>query len=214
MKNNLQKITFLLLILTIFSSCVGLSMDIQFRKDGSARLNMEYRISGMAEVIGKLDGNENWPIVPVGRADWERTIERIAGADIVSFSSRQNQQDIVTNVTLNFENTEALLKFLNNSGNKASMNANQLDLILNDPASAAINNYLLDLFRQVTDGYTFTVSFSAEVNSNLTVTDGNRKEIPIPNNAQVISSGKKVSLSIPIFEIVTLTDGLGVRFNW
>jgi hypothetical protein len=214
MKNNLQRIIFLLLILTFFSSCIGLSMDIQLRKDGSARLVMEYRISGMAEVIGKLDGNENWPIIPVGRADWERTIERISGASLVSFSSRQNQQDIITNVTLNFDNTEAMLKFLDPAGKRASLIANQLELIINEPLSTTINDHLLELVRQVTERYTFTISFSAEGNSNLIITDGNKKEIPIPSSAQVISSGKKTSLSIAIYEIVTSTDGLGVRFTW
>jgi hypothetical protein len=214
MRKNLQRITFLLLTLTFLSSCIGLSMDIQLRKDGSARLSMEYRISGMAEVIGKLDGNENWPIVPVGRADWERTIERIAGARLVSFSSRQSQKEIITNVTLNFENTEALLKFLDPAGNRASMSANQLELIINEPVSTAINESLLGLVQQVTDGYTFTVSFTAEGNSTLTVTDGNGREIPVPRSAQVIPSGKKVSLLIAIYEIITLADGLGVRFNW
>jgi hypothetical protein len=189
-------------------------MDIQMRKDGSARLSMEYRISDMAEVIGKLDGNENWPIVPVGRADWERTTERISGADLVSFSSRQNQQDIVTNVTLNFDNTEAMLKFLDPAGRRASLGADRLELIFNEPVSVPINNNLLELVRQVTDGYTFTINFSTEGNSNLTVTDGKGKEIPVPGNAQAVPSGKKVSLSIAIYEILTLTDGLGVRFNW
>jgi hypothetical protein len=189
-------------------------MDIQLRKDGSARLNMEYRISGMAEVIGKLDGNENWPIIPVGRADWERTTERVHGARLVSFSSRERQQEIVTNVTLNFDNTEAMLKFLDSAGKKSSLGADRFELIINEPVSSAIDNNLLELVRQVTDGYTFSISFSTERNSNLTVTDGNGKEIPIPNNAQVVSSGKKVSMLIAIYEILTLTDGLGVRFNW
>jgi hypothetical protein len=214
MKKNMQRIIFLLLIFVIFSSCIGLSMDIQLRKDGSARLSMEYRISAMAEVIGKLDGNENWPIVPVGRADWERTTERIPGARLVSFSSRQSQKEIVTNVTLNFENIEAMLKFLDSAGNRVSMNANRLELIINEPASTAINDDLLELVRQITDGYTFTISFTAEGNSTLTVTDGNGKEIPVPNNAQIVPSGKKVSMSIAISEIFTLADGLGVKFTW
>jgi hypothetical protein len=212
MKNNLKRIIFLLLIIPVFSSCIGLSMDIQLRKDGSARLNMEYRISGMAEVIGKLDGNQNWPIVPVGRADWERTMERIDGANLVSFSSRERQREVITVVALNFDNIESLLKFLESAG--ASMSTGRLDLTINKPLSSAIDADLLELVRQVSDGYKFDISFTAEGNSSLTVTDGNGKEIPIPNSAQVVSSGKKTSLSIAIAEIFTLTDGLGIKFTW
>jgi hypothetical protein len=175
---------------------------------------MEYRISGMAEVIGKLDGNESWPVIPVGRADWERTIERISGASLVSFSSRQSQQDIITNVTLNFDNAEAMLKFLDPTGKRTSLGADCFELIINEPLPSTINDHLLELVRQVTDGYTFTISFSAEGNSNMIITDGNRKEIPVPVSSQVVSSGKKTSLSIAIYEIITSTEGLGVRFTW
>jgi hypothetical protein len=212
MINNIKKIVFLLLIISVFSSCIGLSMDIQLRKDGSARINMEYRISGMAEVIGKLDGNQNWPIVPVGRADWERTVERIDGARLVSFSSRERQREVITVVALNFDNTESLLKFLESAG--ASMSTGRLDLTINKPLSSAIDDDLLELIQQVSDGYKFEIGFTAEGNSNLTVTDGNGKEIPIPNSARVVSSGKKTSLSIDIAEIFTLADGLGIKFTW
>jgi len=216
MKNKMLKrlsALFFFLFLLSFNSCIGLSMDIQMRKDGSGKIGMEYRVSRMAEVIGKLDGNENWPIIPVGRTDFERSIARIPGIKLVSFSSSEKQQDVITNVTLEYDNTQALLKFLDPSGTKARYNEGRLDIILLE----ADRNYdadLLDLVRQVSEGYDFTISFSADSNSIMTITDGAGKTINPPADSQFVQSGKKVSWSTPIADIFGLTNGLAVSFNW
>jgi len=218
MNRNLQKKAFLLfapLFLLILNSCIGISMDIQMRKDGSSKVNMEYRYSVMAETAGKLDGNENWPIVPVGRADWERTTQRVSGMKLVSFSSSQkNSQDVVTNVTLEFDSIESLLKFLDPAGDRASQSAGRLELTVNKPLPSQINSDLLELMRQVSNSYRFDVSFTAEGNSTLAVTDASGREIPLPKDAQITPSGKKTSLSIAVPEIFTFKDGLKLRFTW
>jgi len=74
MKGSIRLWIVLPFLLLLFNSCIGLSLDIQMRRNGSGRLLMEYRVSRMAEAIGRLDGNENWPIIPNGRADFERTL--------------------------------------------------------------------------------------------------------------------------------------------
>jgi len=216
-KNPQKKALSLLLplIALLLNSCIGISMDIQMRKDGSARLNLEYRYSGMAENTGKFDGNENWPVVPIGRADWERTAQRVSGMKLVSFSSlHKNSQDVVTNVALEFDSAESLLKFLDPSGNSASQSAGRLEITVNKPLPPQINRDLLELMKQVSGDYRFAVSFTAEGNSNLVVTDAQGKEIPLPKDAQIVPSGRKTSLSIAVPEIFTLKDGLGLRFTW
>jgi hypothetical protein len=218
MNKNPQKKIFLLfapLLLLALNSCIGISMDIQMRKDGSSRVSLEYRYSAMTEAVGKFDGNENWPIIPVGRADWERTAQRVSGMKLVSFSSSQkNSQDVVTNVTLEFDNTDALLKFLDPAGNRASVSAGRLEITVNKSLSSQINDDLLELMRQVSGSYRFAVSFTAEGNSTLVVTDAGGKEISLPKDAQIVSSGRKTSMSIAVPEIFTLKDGLAVRFTW
>ncbi|MCL1955467.1 MAG: hypothetical protein FWF61_06040 [Brevinematales bacterium] len=216
MKNNMLKrlsVPCSLLFLLIFNSCIGLSMDIQMRKDGSGKISMEYRVSKKAEAIGKFDGNENWPIVPVGRADFERSIARIPDIRIASFSSSERQPDVITDVTLEFDNPQALLKFLDPSGTKAHYNEGRLDITLLE-ADLKYDTDLLDLVRQVSAGYSFTVSFSADSNSTMTITDGTGKEIKPPADSQFVQSGKKVSWSTRISEIFNFTNGLVVNFNW
>ena len=208
------------LLFTLFlNSCIGISMDIQMRKDGSGRINMEYRISNMAETIGKLDGNENWPVIPVGRSDLERSIMRIPGMKIASYSLREGGKDTVITAAIEYENTAALMKFLDPAGkNRASFNKkdqlNTLEIIINDPASLQINADLIELIKQNFLGYNFSISFSADKNSSMIITDGGGREITPPPALQLSPSGKKVSLSIEMAEILSLKDGLGLRFTW
>ncbi|MDR0300806.1 MAG: hypothetical protein LBI04_00650 [Treponema sp.] len=207
-------------ILLAFSSCLGLSADFQMRKNGSGKLTTEYRFPRTAENIGRLDGNERWQIIPVGRADWERTAARIDGIKLSSFSSRNDSKDVVNKVTIEFSNTDALLKFLNPSpgGKRASLNrgsgSSSLNIIFTEPAASEINADLLALMQQVSYGYKLKLTFSAEKNSSLSFTDGSGKLIPPPENAEVVLQGKKVSFSIDTAELISFTDGLGIEISW
>jgi len=207
-------------ILLAFSSCLGLFADFQMRKDGSVKLAMEYRFPSAAENIGRLDGNERWQIIPVGRADWERTIARIDGMKLSSFSSKNDSKDIVNKVTLEFKDADALLEFLNPSpgGKRAALNgsggSNTLNIIFTEPVSSELNGDLLALLRQVSSGYKLKINFSAQKDSSMTFTDGAGKAIPPPENAEVVLKGKSVSFSIDTAELLNLKDGLGVEFKW
>jgi hypothetical protein len=212
------KLLIVLPFLFLLNSCVGLSMEIQMRRNGSGKLILEYRVSRMAESLGRLDGNENWPIIPSGKADFERTIARIPGMRLVSFSSNEGAQDVVTNVTLEYDNTDALLKFLDPSGRRASLNmenqSGRLDIILNEPVSSNYDEDLLKLVRQVSAGYGLSISFSAERNSALSFTDGEGTAAQAPTAAQTVTSGRKTSISIGITDLLDIKEGLGVSFNW
>ena len=189
-----------------------MEVDIQMRKDGSAKVTLEYRFSRMAETVGKLDGNEKWPVIPVGREDWQRTEQRVEGMKVASFSSSRDARDIVNKVTLEFKNTESFLKFLDQSGRRASLSGkdgfNKLHLTLNEKTSSKINSDLLELVRQVCEGYSFKINLSAPASAAINFTDGEGKEIAPP--ASVSSQGKKASLSIATAEIFSSAQGLGL----
>ena len=200
------------------NSCVGLSMEIEMRRNGSGRLVLEYRVSRMAESLGRLDGNENWPIIPAGRADFERTIARIPGMRLVSFSSSEGARDAVTKVTLEYDNTDALLKFLDPTGSRASLSidnqSGRLDLILNEAVSSEYDADLFELVRQVSASYGISISFSAERNNTLSFTNGDGTAVPAPASAQTVISGRKTSMSIGVADLLEIKEGLGVSFSW
>ncbi|MCL2441840.1 MAG: hypothetical protein FWD13_00025 [Treponema sp.] len=221
MKNRLIRkaaLPFLLIAVLLLGSCIGISFDIQMNRDGSSRVTIEYRISNMLNALGRLDGNESMPTIPYARQDLERSLARIPGSRLVSYSSRETAMDTVIRAVVDFTNPDALAAFLNSNSDNISVTYNgqtgYLGMIINNdqPDDSAADT--MALMRQFFDGYNFDVSFSAPGNSTMTVTDGQGNTIPAPANIVTTMSGRKVSLSMGIFDLLNINNGLGVRFNW
>jgi hypothetical protein len=195
-----------------------MSIDIQMNRNGSGRITMEYRISNMAESIGRLDGNEQWPVIPTGRADWQRTVDRIDGLRLVSFSTRNTELDAIYNVVLEFNNTQALLRSIDPTGTRTSFTdqngQRQINILLNEPASAEYDTNLLDMARVMFAGYNFSISFRADNPCTLTVTDGRGNTLSSLPRAEIVSSGRRVFMSMNTMDLVTHPDGIGVRLNY
>jgi hypothetical protein len=107
----------------LLSSCIGIDAAVEFRGDLSGSIALEYRISRMVESMGKLDGNEAWLPLPVGRADFERTVARVSGLTLTSFSSKETETDVVISAVLAFANPASLVTFLDATGRAASFAA-------------------------------------------------------------------------------------------
>ena len=207
----------LLFAVLICNSCLGASADISIRNDGSGTIGLEYRVSQMLESMGRLDGNERWPAIPVGRADFERSLARIPGMRLRSFSTRdvsnsKGGNDLVTRAVLEFINTEALLAFLDSTGSHASLShdngKNLLRLNVLGPSPDAVDPDLVSLLREISLGYEISYSLSAPRNANLTVSP------PSLPAARLVSGGNKVSFAIAAGELLSLTDGLVLEFTW
>ena len=212
----------LITFIMTFTSCIGMSVDIQMNKDGSGKLTMEYRVSRIFDSIGALDGNNRTLSVPISRLDWERSIERVNGIKIDSFSVIQKGTDNISTVVLEFDNFGALLAVIDPESKISAItqqnNHYSLDFILNgNSATIDFSKYddvLIEYARTLFSDYNFSMSFSAPGNSSLKFTDGSGNEIPSPSIAESVQSGRRVSMSIGIMDMLELTDGLGVRFNW
>ena len=208
-----------LLLCTVFAlnACIGASADISIRADGSGTITLEYRIPHMLESLGRLDGNERWPIIPVGRADFERSLARVPGLRLRSFSSRENSaanggRDIVIRAALDFSDTTALLAFLDITGSRVSLSrqgtASLLRLVLLDPSPQPINADLASLLREVSAGYEISVSLSAPGEASLAVIP------PSVRAARLVPQGRKVSFAIATGDLFSLTNGLALEIQW
>jgi hypothetical protein len=214
------RVSLLLIIILLLNSCIGLSLNIQMNKDGSGRLSMEYRISKMINNLGALDGNESMPSIPVGKTDWERTVNRIPGAKLVSYSSVEEKQDNVIKAVIDYKDDQALLALLDPFGKRTSLNkqeqSGKLDLIILDkPVDySKYDEELINLMRVFAEGYNVSITFSGIKDSTLTVTDGAGNVVPVQSSAKTVLSGRKVSYSIGIMDLMDTKDGLGLRFTW
>lgn len=222
MKKN-QALAVLLPFVLFVGSCMGMSMDIQMNRDGSGRVVMEYRYSSILEDLGALDGNESALFLPVSMEDWKKTVERIPGLKLVSHSLKAEKKDTVVNITLDFENEKALASLLDPTGMLTSVerkdNHGTLQIIVLDELSKLIdedidNEEALALAAFFMDGYNFSASFSAPGNSVLSFVDGKGETVSAIAEAQTVLTGKKVSFSIGMSDILNYKNGLGLKFIW
>jgi hypothetical protein len=213
------KILLLCAAAVVLNSCLGVSTDITIKADGSGRIALEYRVSGALESLGRLDGNEGKPVVPVGKTDFERSVARIPGLKLSKYSSKEIRNnsggsDLVTKVTLDFKDTSALLAFLDSAGSRASLvragegTLLRLILIEPEPSETVTNPDLLSLLREISEGYDFSLSFSLPGNASIEM---------IPSSvpaAKLVPNGKKVSFSIGLGELISLKEGLILEIRW
>ena len=200
-----MKIPLIVFLIITLTSCFGASIDINIRHDGSGKIILEYHVSQTLESIGKLDGNANWPVVPVGRADFERMSNRIPGLSLRSVST---SNDFLTRVELDFLNTDALLAFLNGSGSLASFQdyngKKHLRLTLMEPLEKPVSDEFLSLLREVSSGYEISISVNTSTEANLSVNPPPTGDVQI----KVADKGNKVSFSISTADLFKQKDGM------
>jgi hypothetical protein len=213
-----MKIKFLPLCMAavVLNSCLGVSADIAIKADGSGKIALEYRVSQALESIGRLDGNENRPAIPVGKVDFERSLARIPGLGLSKYSSKDvpnasGGRDLITNVTLDFKDTGALIAFLDSTGSHAALvedgAGKLLRLSLLDPSDGISNPDLLSLLREISGGYELGISLSLPKNASIAA-------IPQSVPAKMEANGKKAAFSISMAELLSLKDGLVLEIRW
>ena len=186
------KIFLTLSVLVLFSSCLGLNLDISLNTNGSGTVSLEYQVSRNMDSLGRLDGNERWNTIPAGRADFERTLDRLPGMRLLSFSSREDDRDIFFNARMEFDSIQTLLSFLDAAGRRSfyrlDANSGHLELTLSEGREN--NNIAIEkLAMEVFDSYSLNIRMT------------------FPN-------GRSTSFSFPIYEILSSSERMSVEFNW
>ena len=208
---------FPLLFIFLFNSCFGASADITLNPDGSGTIALEYRISKSLDSLGRLDGNERWNTIPVGRADFERTLDRLPDMRLLSFSSREDAQDIIISARMEFSSIRGLLAFLDASGRRSSFagDARSGSLLLTLSEGPGISSpELARLLAAVSEGYSvrFGMGFLGE--ASLAVSDSQGRPLAAIPGSEIRSAGRRVSAYFPLYEILASAEGINVEFNW
>jgi hypothetical protein len=192
----MKRFLFILMALTagLLCSCVGLRSDIVLNADGTGRLSLEYRVSRQLEAIGALDGNTSRPFVPAGRTDFERSIRRLEGLKLSSFSSGEEGGDIVNKAVVSFSRLENILPLLDYGGGGAVLSREGEQQVLRirfDSTGENVDPELLALVEENSLGYTIALSISAPGAVKLRVR-GDREGLDIEE------SGRKAGFSMAL----------------
>jgi hypothetical protein len=218
LKFSFSIIYYLLLITFFLCACVGVSTDVALKADGSGTAVLEYRVSHALNDLGKLDGNERWPTVPVGKADFERTARRLEGVRLGSVSSHDDGTDTVTNVKFSFANMDALVDLLDATGQRASFDnengRNRLSLVLTEK-SDDIDSDMLSLLEVAAEGYDFSFALALPQGASIAhrLRDGDGRQIDIEGTAAVVQGGK-ISVSIPMSKLLAVREGVTMEITW
>ena len=207
---------FIIPLVFLLSSCLGINADISLNQNGSGTITLEYRISKSLDALGRLDGNERWNTIPVGRADFERTMSRLPEMKLLSFSSREDEKDLVITVKMEFSSINGLLAFLDAGGGRSDFSGDarsgRLVLGLNEGRNQ--NNPALNkLIADICEPYSVKMSMSFPNEGSLNITDSQGKTAAIPGS-EIQGRGKKVSCSIPLGEVLLSSGGIKLEFSW
>jgi hypothetical protein len=162
--------------------------------------------------MGALDGNERWLPVPVGRADLERSVARIDGLTLVSYSSREAGADTVHRAEFSFANPRALEAFFDSSGRQFKADMAQKKIILSFPGSEPRNAEFEKLAREALEGYAFFLALTLPEAPRISWFDQEGKTAVFPGSCTV--NGSVVECGIPMADLVFLGAALTMEISW
>jgi hypothetical protein len=196
------------------TSCLGVSAEITLNADNSGTISLEYRISQVLDSLGRLDGNEARLPLPVGRIDFERTVERIPGMRLLSYISRDVGSDRVVTAKLEFTTIDDLVRFMDSSGQRADYISGQrkMSFVLNPGNNASRTSEMNALISQISQGYNISISMNFPSDGTVSVLDAEGKASAA--RATVQQQGKKVSCSLPLETVLSDEKGITLLFQW
>lgn len=200
-------------LLLCLGSCLAVKADIALNADGSGTLALEYRMSLRLKTLGEQDGNERWYPLPAGRADFERTLQRLPGLKLLSFSSKEDGKDLIVAAKLAFSDPKDLTAFLDAYGEGAVYTPGRLLLTLREGGGTE-NRELESLFAEISSGYPVEIRLSPPGEGTLTVLDRNGGPASPVKGAGIEAKGKALSFSAPLAEILYARNGLILDFRW
>jgi len=217
-QRNTRKLLLLILLfsfLFLLNSCFGVNADIVLNQNGTGTITLVYRISKALDSLGRLDGNERWNTIPAGRADFERTLSRLPDMKLVSFTSGEDEKNLIFTAKMEFASLNGLLAFLDSGGGRSSFSGDagsgRIVLALGD--GTGIKDPGLDkLVAGISEGYGVTMSMTFPAGGSLALTDNGGK--PLQAGSGFVPKGKTVSFSLPLYDVLASSTGINAEFSW
>jgi hypothetical protein len=109
----MKKLLSIIIPVLLLSSCLSVDTRITLNEDGSGEVQLNYRISQIALNIGMYDKNSSDLPLPVSLKDFERTVEKIDGLELIpnSWSYKENEEYIEIAAAMYFTTIDELNQF-------------------------------------------------------------------------------------------------------
>jgi len=213
-----QAIILPLSLVFLLSSCFGLNMDIALNQNGSGTVTLEYRVAKSLDALGRLDGNERWNTIPVGRADFMRTLDRLPEMKLLSFSAREDEKNIISSAKMEFQSIQGLMAFLDATGQSSSFSGDarsgSMKFTLSEGSSLDETSSLNKLLAGICEGYSVKVSMTVPSQGTKAVFVADKDGTPYSGEGEISYSGNTHSCYLPLYSILSSRNGLNVEFRW
>ena len=203
----------LALIPIFLISCIGASSEIKINSDGSGTITQVYRISHELQNMGKTGGTEKMYPLPAGREDLEKTVERIPGLRLTSYTSNQNEKDVIINAGFAFDTPEALAALMENDNQQFKIDLNGKKITIHFPAGEDGEAAFKEMMVMAFTGYNFAISFTVPGTAKASWFDGSGKSVlQYPGTCSVRNG--TVEYTVPMGDLIYLNNPLNLEINW
>jgi len=202
----------------LLAGCFGIKTGIVIKKDGSGTISMEYKISNELLAAGTLDGNAAWPAIPVGEADFRRTIARTDGLELSAFSIKKGAKDTIYKIRLKYKTIQALCGFMDARGAAFSYSktagGEETLFIRVIPEKNNYSDEMLHLLPVIFEGCNFDLKIETPGKCRVAVSGENREELNTLPAGSFKSAGNTFELSAPMVELFSASGGLNFEISW
>jgi len=204
---------FSVLIPVFFVSCIGASSNITINSNGGGTVTQEYRISLDLQDMGKTEETEDKLPVPMGKEDLERTVERVDGLRLLSFSSRQDDKDMFIKAEFAFDSPEALMELMSQGDQQIEFDLQGKKITLHFPAGEKSDDAFADVIIAAFLGYDFALSFTLPEKAKASWLDGNGQNVQkYPGTFSV--NDRTVDFSVSMSDLMCLENALDLVISW
>jgi len=114
------------LISILLCSCIEIDLNLQINEDLSGNAELVYRVSTLAKELGDFEEDENFPLpLPVTRENFLARVEQVEGLSIESYQQQENEDNIIIQAVIRFNNPENLNALLTEEDKKITIDTNE-----------------------------------------------------------------------------------------
>ena len=208
-----QMICICALVSALIFSCIGAASQVSVNPDGSGTIKLEFRIAQELETMGELDGNENGLPFPAGKKDIERSVARVPGLRLLSYSSRQDGKDMVHRAELSFDSPEALSAFFDSGTQQFRVDFPGRRITIRFENTEKTDPAFRELFVNAFNGYEYSLAFSVPGTAKTRWFDDDGKTAAsFPGICSV--AGMKADYTVSMGEMLFLDNPLTLEISW
>ena len=205
---------FLLVLLPVFCvSCIGASLNTTINSNGSGTVTQVYRISQTFLSLGISDETDEGMKALFSKEEMEKTVDRISGLHLVSYSIRDDDKDRYITTECAFDTPEALAEFIGSGKPDVTIDMKEKKVSLFFEAEEKDDNSLDGMMDSVFDGYDFFVSFTVPGQGKAVWIDKNGENLKqYPGTFSV--KNNTVDLTVPMKDVFELENSMYFVISW